>query len=256
MFAVQKGIWWLLQPSNLALIVLTLGLALLLARRRSGLPLALAALVALLLPSLLPLTDWLAAPLENRFEIPNPERVDGVVVLGGAVSPALTAARGQPALNDGAERMTALVALARRHPQARLVFTGGSSAVLGSEISEAEVARQLFGSLGLDGRVLYEDAARDTYENALFAERLARPDASETWLLVTSALHMPRALLVFEQIGWEVVPYPVDYLTRGDGRLRFDPNVIANLGDFDRVVGEWWTLLAFRLLGRTGRLLP
>ena len=256
MFALQKAVWWLLQPSNLVVLTLALAVTLLLMRRRAGSALALIALLALLLPSLLPLTAWLARPLENRFATPTPEGVDGVVVLGGAVGPALTAARGQPALNDGAERMTAFVALARRYPDARLVFSGGSSALLGGTITEAEVARQLFSSLGLEGRVLYEDAARDTYENALFAQRLAEPQPGETWLLVTSALHMPRASLVFERVGWAVIPYPVDYLTHGDGRLRIDPNPIANLNDFDRVIGEWWSLLAFRLLGRTERLLP
>jgi uncharacterized SAM-binding protein YcdF (DUF218 family) len=257
MFALQKAVWWLLQPSNLALLALTLGLALLLLRRpRAGTAWAALALLALLLPSLLPLTAWLAAPLENRFETPTPDRVDGVVVLGGAVSPGLTAARGLPALTDGAERMTEFVALALRYPEAELLFSGGSSALLGSPLTEAEVARRLFVSLGLEGRVRYEDASRDTAENARLSFQLAQPQPGERWLLVTSALHLPRAVLSFEAVGWDVIPYPVDYLTRGDGRLRVDPDLIANLADFDRVVGEWSSLIAFRLLGRTERLLP
>lgn len=256
MFALQKAIWWLLQPSNLALLALTLGLLLLLRRQRAGTLWVGLALLAMLLPSVLPLTAWLAAPLEGRFAVPSPERVDGVVVLGGAVSPGLTAARGQPALTDGGERMTEFVALARRYPEAELLFTGGSSAVLGGTITEAAVARRLFASLGLDDRVVYEDAARDTAENARFAYRLAAPEPGERWLLVTSALHLPRAVLSFEAVGWEVTPYPVDYLTDGAARLRFAPNVVANLNDLDRVVGEYWSLIAFRLLGRTERLLP
>ena len=60
-------------------------------------------------------------------------------------------------------------------------------------------------------RVLYEDASRNTYENALLSARLSGVDNRQPWLLLTSAFHMPRAMGVFSQTGWNVTPWPVDY---------------------------------------------
>ena len=258
LFALQKAGLWLVLPSNLAFLMLGGGLAVMaLGRRRGGGLLASAGLLLALLPSLLPVTGLLARPLEGAFPPGRPPaEVTGVVVLGGAVNPKLTADRGPPALTDGAERMTAAVELALRFPEARLIFSGGSSAVLGRSLSESEVARRFFEAYQLADRFEYEGRSRTTLENARFSLELANPAAGEVWLLVTSALHMPRAWLAFERAGWSTLPYPVDYLT--SDRLRWwpSPNLIGNLAKFDRAVGEWASLLAFRALGYTDRLLP
>ena len=68
-------------------------------------------------------------PLEQRFPPWDARRgpPDGIVVLGGAISPALSLARGAVALNDAAERITAAVELARRYPNARIIFSGGTA---------------------------------------------------------------------------------------------------------------------------------
>jgi uncharacterized SAM-binding protein YcdF (DUF218 family) len=98
---------------------------------------------------LFPVDVWLLRPLENRFPVPlAPAHVDGVVVLGGAVSTAITADRGLPILNRDADRLVALAILARRYPNARLVFAGGPVAAAGS-LSEAEASRTLLDQLGM-----------------------------------------------------------------------------------------------------------
>lgn len=214
--------------------------------------------VFLVILSMTPITRLIANPLEAYFPALEvlPEQIDGIIVLGGAVNPKLSQARNQPALNDGAERMTVFVQLAKQYPDAKLVFSGGSSALLGSHLSEAEVARSFLDPFGIAERVLFENQSRDTYENAVLSKRLAQPNPQETWLLVTTALHMPRAVGVFDKVGWEVVPYPVDYLTSGDISLTFNKDVFKELLDFSRVSGEWLTLIAFWVLGRTQTLLP
>ena len=165
---------------------------------------------------MLPLHVWVQMPLEDRFPRPDPPpaRVDGIVVLGGAVEQDLTEARGIPALNGAAERMTEPVALMRRYPDARLVFTGGQGALLHGGLTEADVARQLWTGMGVPPeRMVFETASRNTHENAVLARALAKPRPGETWLLITSASHMPRSVGVFRQAGWTVVPWPVNYRT-------------------------------------------
>lgn len=263
MFALSKIAWALIMPGNLLLLVLLAALAAALAGwRELGLVLAAAAVLALLAIAVLPLGTWLARPLEDRHSRPDlarpdmaERRIDGIVVLGGASLPALSADRDAPQINMAAERLIAFVALARRFPQARLVFAGGQGTLAKAPISEADVARRIFAELGLPPeRVIFEGRSRNTHENALLARPLARPQPGETWLLVTSALHMPRAVQVFAAQDWPVLPYPVDYLTlsRDEGLFSgwgFD--LAGHLVLTNAAIREWIGLAAYRLLGRT-----
>ena len=259
LFLASKAFWMLARPNTLALLLLTLGVLLLLGRRRWGGWPALLGLGWFLAVATTPLATWLTWPLENRFTRPDPvpARIDGVVVLGGAVDQELTAARGIPALNGAAERMTEAVALARRFPQARIIFTGGSPSPLGNALTEADVARQIFTALGLPPeRVTYENQARNTHENATLSHRLANPQPGQVWLLVTSASHMPRAMGVFRRAGWPMLAWPVNYSTGTTHASGYDPPFSQRLGMAEWAVREYTGLAAYWALGRTDALLP
>jgi uncharacterized SAM-binding protein YcdF (DUF218 family) len=207
----------------------------------------------------LPVQQWAALPLEDRFpRPPPPAHVDGVVVLGGALEMFISADRGIPSLNAAAERMTELVALARLYPEAKIVFTGGYASLLAGGMAEAEVARQLVERLGVPpGRVLFESAARDTFDNATFSKALAHPQPGETWLLVTSALHMPRSVAIFRKAGWPVLPWPVAYSTPLNFVAASLLTSVAQKAEvLDAAAHEWIGLLVYRLEGRTDTLLP
>ena len=62
-------------------------------------------------------------------------------------------------------------------------------------------------------RVTLETRSRNTAENAAFTKALVKPKPGERWLLVTSALHMPRAIGCFRRVGFPVEAYPVDWTT-------------------------------------------
>jgi uncharacterized SAM-binding protein YcdF (DUF218 family) len=260
MFVLSKLAWLLVSPDAVLLILVAVATALLWTRRwRTGRAILLGAVAASLAIATLPIGPWLMRPLENRFPTVRslPEKVDGIVVLGGAVSPRLTIARGQPALNAAAERMTEFVALARRHPEAKLVYTGGSGSVVYPELKEVPVARQLFASLGVDvGHMVFEDQSRNTYENALFTRNLVKPQPGETWIVVTSAFHMPRAYGCFSRVGWRVVPYPVDYMTRPGYELTLDFDFLGGLNMLALALHEWVGLIAYRVLDHTDALFP
>ena len=128
-------------------------------------------------------------------------------------------ARGIVALNDAAERITATVELARRYPDARIIFSGGSaSLVLGAPL-EAPLRSKELEALGIGhDRITAEEQSRNTIENAVFSRLIAHPKPGESWLLVTSAFHMPRAIAAFRAAGFPVEAYPVDWRTRGPTR--------------------------------------
>ena len=257
-FVASKLFWWVANPGNVLLALLCLGMfALWLGRLRLGGWLVGLVTALCVVVTVLPVGSWLLSPLENRFPQPTlPEHVDGIIVLGGAINPILSAARHQPVLTDSAERLVAFVALARRYPDARLVFSGGSAALVDTTDREADVARKVFQELGLDvARVVFERDSRNTYENARFSKRLMAPKPGERWVLITSAYHMPRAVGCFREAGWPVIPYPVDYGTSPDG----DPPSFSLLAGLDGVhwaLREWIGLAFYRLAGRTDRLFP
>lgn len=262
-FTLSKIVWALAEPGTLLVLVLGLGALGALApwRRVRALGRGLLGLgvLALVAVAVLPLGAWLLVPLEERFPAPRrlPERVDGVVVLGGAIRLSVSADRGSAELNEYADRMTTFAALARRFPEARLVFAGGSGSLGRREHREADFAVGLFADLGLDlGRIQFERDSRNTRENALFSRDLVRPQPGETWLLVTSAFHMPRAVGVFRRLGWVVTPYPVDYQTGGAQSIGLGFEVTRSLTLLSRGLHEWLGLVGYRILGWTDRLFP
>lgn len=259
MFLAAKMVSALTHPETLLMLASGLGIALLFCRWwRAGRAILGAIAILVVLIGILPVSAWLVVPLEERFPPPAqlPERIDGIVVLGGAIDPGTSRARGQPTLNGAAERMTALVELARAHPQARIIFTGGSGDPFAPEATEAPIARDLLTRLGLPPeRVIYEGQSRNTRENATLSRALADPRPGETWLLVTTAAHMPRSIGVFDAVGWKMIAYPVDYSTHGtEGGLRFD--IRAGLNDLSRAAHEWRGLAYYRLRGWTTTLFP
>ncbi|HSK40594.1 MAG TPA: YdcF family protein [Arenibaculum sp.] len=261
-FVVSKLAWAVLQPGNPMVLALVAASILGVARRPGARVLStglLSAVTVLLLAvTLLPMGDWLLRPLEDRFGRPEPmpEQVDGIIVLGGMVDQVVAASRNVPALNAAAERLTEFAALARRYPDARLVVSGGSGLLGEQDLKEAPAMLLALEQMGLPSRrIVTEDRSRNTYENALFSRSLVEPGEGETWILVTSAYHMPRSVGVFRTLGWDVTPWPVDYRTIPSGGLR-EIDAAEALLRGQMATREWLGLAAYRWMDRTGILFP
>ena len=145
------------------------------------------------------------------------------------------------------------VALARRYPEARLVFTGGSAALLrANAIDEARSAAKLFADLGiLAERITLERESRNTYENAIFSRDIWKQKGFSSGLLVTSALHMPRSVAIFHKAGMAVVPASTDAGGRAGG-LPFPLPVLpdaASLMLSTKALKEWLGLYVYRWRG-------
>jgi uncharacterized SAM-binding protein YcdF (DUF218 family) len=231
-FIVSKIFWRIAEPVTFAILTGLVGILLGFTRfARTGRVLMAGAIAMLAAGLLTPLGALLLRPLEDRFPQPPADMQEptGIVVLGGAVASGRSEARGQISLTPDGARMTTAVELARRYPAARLVFTGGPDTLLGHGLAEAISAKKLWLSLGVPAeRMTFEAKSRNTWENAVFTRDLVKPKSGEIWLLVTSAWHMPRSVGIFRRIGFDVVPYPVEYHTfsrsltsdRGDASLR------------------------------------
>lgn len=257
-FALTKIGSWLVVPSNLLVVGSALAVFV---GSRSGRRRWIGRLVPILLlgAALLPLGPLLLLPLEGRFPRPAslPPNVHGIIVVGGAVRPGLAAARDEASTNEHGERLAAGLLLARRYPDAILLYTGGSASLVAGRPLEADVAQRWYAEAGLPpSRLRLEARSRTTWENALYSKQLLAPTADQNWILVTSAFHMPRAVAAFEAVGWQVIPWPVDYQTRGRVTMAQWPLASDNLATLDLSAHEWLGLVFYRLSGRTHELMP
>jgi uncharacterized SAM-binding protein YcdF (DUF218 family) len=259
-FILSKILGFFAVPSNDLISIGLIGLVLLCTPfRRLASWLIVTSLVLIAFVGFSPLGRILILPLEQRFPPCDLSRgpPDGIVVLGGAISPDISLARGAVALNDSAERITVAAEMALRYPNARIIFSGGTGALFNGA-PEAPIAVKEFEALGIaHDRITAEEQSRNTIENAVFSRLVVQPKPGERWLLVTSAFHMPRAIAVFRAAGFPVEACPVDWRTRGpiDATAPFD-SFTAGLDMTDVAAHEWVGLAAYRLTGRTAELFP
>lgn len=258
-FILSKILWYVATPGNFFLLIALAGtVRLTFTHRRRGLGLVLIGVGGLAVVTILPISSWAIAPLENRFPQPTlPEQIDGIVVLGGSVNPTITESRHQISVPEASERLFEAVSLARRYPKARIIVSGGEAGIVPKGFSEANVMRNVLIEAGVDpARIETESTSRNTYENAVNTRQLAQPKSDEKWLLVTSSWHMPRAVGCFRNVGWAVLPYPVDYRTTRNIGLLANFVMVKEFWRLDLAAKEWIGLFVYRLLGRTNEFFP
>ncbi len=259
-FWLSKLVWFLISPLNFILLLLIVTWLLLRAdSKRFARTLMGSIVLVLIFIAFFPVGEWLLHPLENQFKT-NPQlpaSVEGIVVLSGALNARDSALWGQTEVNGAAERELAFMRLAKMYTRARLVYTGGSSSLINQQYKAADVAKQLFQQQGMDtSRIIFERDSRNTYENASLSLALVKPELEGSWILVTSALHMPRAIGLFCKAGWPMIPYPVDHRTRPGHLLRIEYALGGHLSTLSDALHEWLGLLAYRLSGKTTALMP
>ncbi|MDP3895850.1 MAG: YdcF family protein [Mesorhizobium sp.] len=260
-FTLAKIFWALAQPLSLIGLLLAVSvLAALLSRRRLAISASLAALLLVVLAGWTTTGALLLQPLEDRFARPAvmPGQVGGIIVLGGGFEGAINRVRGGYELNSGGDRYVEAAILARRFPQARVVVTGGSGALLLDGEGDGDTAPRLLTALGVEpARLVMEGRSRNTFENAVYSKEMLHPQPGQTWLLVTSAFHMPRSIGLFRKAGFDVVPWPVDYRTAGDERPGFArDNPLDSLQNLTVAMREWIGLFAYWATGRIDSPLP
>lgn len=259
-FVLSKVFWFVAQPLNLAILLLILVfVALRRGRGRLAGILVSTTVLGLMLAVWTSFGAVLLTPLEQRFPRSSlPSTIDGIVVLGGGLEGQINLVRGGYELNAGGDRFVEAAVLARRYPQAKIVISGGTGTLILDGEADADTAVRVFTALGVDrGRLILENQSRNTYENAVLSKQLVKPEPGQTWLLVTSAFHMPRSMALFRRAEFDVVPWPADYRTAGDeGFSLFRDNAADSLQNTTLGLREWVGLLAYWLSGRIDTPFP
>jgi uncharacterized SAM-binding protein YcdF (DUF218 family) len=245
----------LIDPFNLVLLLAVGGL--ICWKKR---PLALRLLVAsmfLLVIFACPETSLvLTRSLENQYrdsDVAQEAEAQAIIVLGGTIHMP-SSDHHASGLIEPSDRLLLTYRLYRAGKAPVIICSGGNNPLLG-DAGRASEARSMSGLLeewGVPAAAIeVEEGSINTRENALFSYRLLAARGIRKIILVTSAMHMPRAAGAFRKAGFEVLPAPADFRT-GWGR----PNPIflwlpsaGSLEHSGAALHEWLGLWVYRLRG-------
>ncbi len=235
MFLFKKIISPFLLPIPFSLTISFVGLFLILFTRKqkTGKIMVSVGLCTLAIFSYKPIPDYFLALLEHRYDTYVPElhvgnstqerrySVKYVVVLAGGIAPDRTIPITSQLSYATLIRVIEGVLIYRENPGSKLVLSGGS----GSEsYPEATGMADLAKAIGIgEGDIVIESDSRDTKDQARLIKSIVD---DKPFILVTSAVHMPRSMALFKKLGMDPIPAPTDYLVK-KGKLSpgsFFPN--------------------------------
>jgi uncharacterized SAM-binding protein YcdF (DUF218 family) len=247
MHLLSKVATLLLSPLGMAFGLI--GLALLLAqlrRLRISKVLGVLALVWLWLWSMPVATHWLTSQIEGQFSqspMASVPHAQAIVVLGGTVTPP---SGKSTEINLGRAGRVWYAARLFHADKAPLVLLSGGGDLGHQAFSEAHAMAVFLQDLGVPAQaIVLEEASRNTRQNAAFSASLLKARGLEHILLVTSALHMPRAFALFKAQGLQVTPAPTDFEASQEppsGLLAWLPDASALNGSalaMKELVGLW-----------------
>lgn len=215
MFLIEKTLALLLAPLGMGLLLGVLALAAASLRwRKAGFVLGCVAVAWVYVWS----TPWVSTQARAAIESAHPARLAAdvasapvAVVLGGGVASPVPPVRLMPDLGNSADRVWYAAQLYRAGKVRRIVLSGGVDSRIGG-LSEAESMRVFIRDLGVpDAALFLEKDSVNSRQNAVQVAHLLRKWGVDRMLLVTSALHMPRARRLFEAQGLVVIPAATDH---------------------------------------------
>ena len=210
---------------------------------------------------------WTSAVLARSLEwqyLPQeiPQTAPVMVVLGGGTEPAHSP-RVHVEVNGAGDRMITAALLYHSGAAERILVSGGGINWMdGRDVSIASEMETLLVLMGVPAEaIIHQDLSANTYEDALFSAEILAEMGVDEILLVTSAMHMPRSVAVFEAQGLTVYPAPTDFkITQTSWDALFKPTSgetflislipsASNLGLTTAVIKEYLGMLMYSLSG-------
>lgn len=253
---LEKILSTLAFPLGATLVALVVALVLSAARwRKLGITLSLTCLAALWAVSTPLAARALVASLENQYPARTIEEypvADVAIVLGGGVRPA-NEFDPYPDLGESADRVLHAYRIWKSGKVRKVLLSGGTGFAQAEGQSEAGAMAAVLLSLGVpDNALLLEGNSLTTAENARECAEIWRREKFQSGLLVTSGIHMARALAAFRRAGMTLTPATTDAL-QGQLDQPFPLSVLPDSASLDRstkAIKEWLGLIAYRLRGQ------
>ncbi len=204
--------------------------------------------------SINPGSSFLISRMEDRYPykaLVETTPADGIILLCGMVNP-LAPPTDRPEFLGSVDRVLAAQDLLTARKAPELIISGGSGLLSGQGESEATILSRWLIQHGVESkRIIVEANSRNTAENRDRTMELVRRYKWKSAILVTSAFHMPRSAMLFENQGIRITPFPVDYHSlRGyRGPEAFFPTP-ADLLHSSYAIKEFIGIIAYKLAGK------
>jgi len=185
-------------------------------------------------------------PLETAYSVPAKVEGDVIVLLCGGAGDVPIDISAAAALYPSTMQRTYAVAKLQKQTGLPVIITGGAPS---SDTPEAVAAARYLVELGIPpAKIITEEAARDTIENAAYTARICAEKGYKRIILVTSAFHMPRAVFLFKKAGvQEVVAYPYGHLAPQARGYRLRDFLPGDSSDLSRAFNEYAGLAYYHL---------
>jgi uncharacterized SAM-binding protein YcdF (DUF218 family) len=173
------------------------------------------------------------------------------IVLGGMAG---VNNKGSWLFGNGVERFIAAEELYHQKIIQKIIVTGGSGDLLNQTYKEAPFIKdELIASGVKDSDIIIESNSKNTYENAIFTKQILDSlKLKPPYLLITSALHMPRSERVFQKAKLDAIPYPCYFSiesSKNSLKRIFIPN-LSRFYDWSLIFKEWLGIAAYQLTGK------
>jgi uncharacterized SAM-binding protein YcdF (DUF218 family) len=156
-------------------------------------------------------SNWIVRSLEQQYLPGDVPQAEAIVLLGGATSSQLAPRPWVEILDEG-DRVLYTAKLYREGKAPLIIPAGGRIEWQGPGTAEAEDMATLMETMGVPrSAMILEPNSLNTYENAVNVKAILEERKIDRFLLVTSAAHMPRSMMIFRKLGMNAIPTPTDY---------------------------------------------
>jgi uncharacterized SAM-binding protein YcdF (DUF218 family) len=249
MFFLKKLVTPFILPPGIFILALLFsgGLLIFFKRRKIGIFNLLLGLLLWIFCSA-PFSNYLLGCLESEFDISPNVTGDSIILLGGGIIDKVPDFSGYGTPTD---RMLArIVAAVRIQKKLNIPIIVSGGKVYKNTSSEAEIAKRFLVDLGVEeGRIVIEENARDTYENAKYSKEICMRNNYKKPILITSAFHMKRAVLSFNTVGLDVIPYPAGFKSKNREDFRWHSTLprSVSLAATSDALREYFGILFYKL---------
>lgn len=207
-FFLKKTISYFVEPFGMVLALFVIGLYFLFTKSEGKAKVFLSfGFIIMFLYSYQPFSNFLVTNLENKYpKYDYKSDVKYIHVLGNGhsddLSQPLSSRMGSTSLMRDIEGI--LIHLNTEN--SKLIFTGFAGTL---DISTAQMNTDFAMALNVKRKdIIMNDRPKDTQEEAVFIKSIL---TNEPFVLVTSATHMPRAMMLFKSLGLNPIPAPTNF---------------------------------------------
>ena len=207
-FLLKKIISFFVEPYGMVLSLLVVGFYyLFVSKYRFAKIFLTIGFLSMLLYSYQPFSNFLISHLENKYpKYDYKGEVKYIHVLGNGhnddIEQPLSSRMGETSIMRDIEG----IIIHLKTPNSKLIFTGFTG---GSDISTAEMNTNFALALGVPKEnIIFSNQPKDTHEEAIFTKSVV---GEEAFILVTSASHMPRSMMLFQSLGLNPIAVPTNF---------------------------------------------